>query len=214
MGFGDCSKCMFSVRPRTPICHHKKDLHERGTDDLDDPGTSGNDRQSLPKVTCKHGGDTTEERNIINILNDIFQKVFEGTFDCFWTMTVLHRSFIPYDELCVLEDAIHIAILSDPASGRLIDGDGNFEARMCSSATMEKGNNCRRGNTKNDIAFCMNSSSKGIADVSLSTTSGTVKEKEFSFSIVNRIPDLESSGLTPAEEEACQDSQRGTFQPL
>ena len=109
---------------------------------------------------------------------------------------MLHRSFIPYDELCMLEDTIHIIILSDPASGRLIDGDGDFEVRMSSPATMEeKGSDGGRGNTKNDITFCMNGSGEGIANVSLSTASCSVKEKEFSFSIVNGIHDLVESML-------------------
>ena len=41
----------------------------------------------------------------------------------------------------------------------------------------------------------MNSSGEGIANVSLSTVSCAVKEKEFSFSIVNRIHDLVKSVL-------------------
>ena len=68
----------------------QKVFAERGIDDLY-PGASGNDRQSLLKVTCKHEGDASKERNIIDVLNNIFQKVFEGAID---SMTVLHRSFV------------------------------------------------------------------------------------------------------------------------
>ena len=131
------------------------------------PGASGNNRQSLLKVTYKHEGDASEERNITNVLSDVFQKVFEGAIDSFWTMTVLHRSFVPYDELCMLEDTIHMVILIDSASGRLINRDEDFEVRMSWLATMEeKGSDGGRGNTKNNIAFCTNGSSEGISNMS------------------------------------------------
>ena len=66
----------------------QKGFAERGIDDLY-PGASGNDRQSLLKVTCEHEGDASEERNIIDVLSNVFQKVFEGAIDGFWTMTEL-----------------------------------------------------------------------------------------------------------------------------
>jgi hypothetical protein len=43
--------------------------------------------------------------------------------DCLWTVTVLHRSFIPYDDFCLLKDLMHLVILADPASGSIVDGD-------------------------------------------------------------------------------------------
>ena len=96
-------------------------------DDLDS-GAPWNNRQGLSEVTNKEDGDASKQWNIINILALIFEKVFQSTIDCFWTIAVLHRSFIPYDEFCFLEDTMHIVTLCHIACGCLINGNGNFEA--------------------------------------------------------------------------------------
>src|ERR1700736_5405649 len=71
----------------------------QGSIDNLDPGTSVNNRQGLSKVTDKHGSDASEERNILDILTLPPEEVPDCVIDSFWTMTVLHGSFIPYDEL-------------------------------------------------------------------------------------------------------------------
>jgi hypothetical protein len=102
----------------------QKGFAERCIDDLD-PGTSGNDRQSLSKVTNKEDSDATKEP--ITIFQSI-QEVLESTVDGFWAITMLHRSFIPYDDFCPAKDLMHGVILRNSASGSIIDGDGDFEA--------------------------------------------------------------------------------------
>ena len=43
-------------------------------------------------------------------------------------MMVLHRSFIPYDELGLLKNLMKILITFDITAGRFIDGNRDFEA--------------------------------------------------------------------------------------
>jgi hypothetical protein len=100
---------------------------QRSTDDLD-PRTPMNNRQGLSKVTNKEDGDASEESDIINILTLLFEKVFDGTIDSFWTIVMLHGCLIPYDEFGLFQDTMHIIALCDIAGGGLIDRDGDFEA--------------------------------------------------------------------------------------
>jgi hypothetical protein len=54
----------------------------------------------------------------------------------------------------------------------------------------KKGSDSGRGDAKDDIAICTNSSSDGVADVGLSTASCAVKEKELSLIVPGRVDDL------------------------
>jgi hypothetical protein len=54
----------------------------------------------------------------------------------------------------------------------------------------KKGSDSRRGDAKDNITICTNSSSDGVADVGLSTASCAVKEKELSLIVPGRVNDL------------------------
>ena len=59
---------------------------------------------------------------------------------------------------------------------------------MSSVATMEqKGGNGRRGHTESDVTIGTNGSSNGVADMGLSTTSGSVKEEDLSLVVLGRV---------------------------
>ena len=104
---------------------------------------------------------------------------------------VLHRSFIPYDELCLLKNIMEILIPSDITDGRIIDGNRNFEARMGSATAMEqKGCNGRRGNAQRNVAIGTNSSSNGVTDMVLSTTSCMVKEEDPSLIVLDQVDEF------------------------
>src|ERR1700677_742836 len=67
---------------------------------------------------------------------------------------------------------------------------------MSSATTIkEKGSNSRRSDTKGDLSLCTDGCSDGVADMGLSTTSGTVKEKDVSPVVVGRVHDLVKSIL-------------------
>ena len=60
------------------------------------------------------------------MLTILFEQITESVIQSLWTMTVLHRSFILYDELCLLKNLMEILIPCDITAGRLIDGDRHF----------------------------------------------------------------------------------------
>ena len=150
-----------------------------------------NNRQSLPKVTNKHDSDPSKQRDMIDMLTVISEQISESVIQGFWTIMVLHRSFIPYDELCLLKNIMEILIPSDITGGRIIDGNRNFEARMGSATAMEqKGCNGRRGNAQRNVAIGTNSSSNGVTDMVLSTTSCMVKEEDPSLIVLDQVDDF------------------------
>ena len=51
-----------------------------------------------------------------------FEQIPEGAIQGLWTMTVLHRSFVPYDELCLLKNLMEILIPFYVTGGRLSMG--------------------------------------------------------------------------------------------
>ena len=58
---------------------------------------------------------------------------------------------------------------------------------MSSTTTIEqKGSNGRRGNTERNVTIGTNSSSNGVADMGLSTTSYTVRE-DFSLVVLGKV---------------------------
>ena len=118
--------------------------------------------------------------------------ILEEILDCliygFWAITMLHRCFIPYDEFCLLEDAMHMIFFCDITGRGLNDGDGYFEAGMSSATTIEeKGCESRRSYAKGNLGLGTNGSSYGVVDVSLSTSSCAVKEKHLSPVVVGRV---------------------------
>src|ERR1700732_1318977 len=59
---------------------------------------------------------------------------------------------------------------------------------MGSATTMEeKGSDSGRSNTKDDIPFSTDCSGNGVTDMSLSTSSSAVKEKEVSLIVLCRV---------------------------
>src|ERR1700728_4471394 len=54
----------------------------------------------------------------------------------------------------------------------------------------EKCSNSRRSDTKGNLSLCADCSSDGVADMGLSTTSCTEKEKQISLVVVDRVHDL------------------------
>ena len=120
-----------------------------------------------------------------------FEQIPEGAIQGLWTMMVLHRSFIPYDELCLLKNLMEILIPFDITVGRRINGNRDFEAGMSSGTTMkQKGSDGRRGHTESDVTICTNSSSNGVADMGLSTTSSAVKKEDLSLVVLCRADDF------------------------
>src|ERR1700734_2612 len=62
---------------------------------------------------------------------------------------------------------------------------------MSSATTIkEKGCDSRRSDTKGDLSLCTNGCSNGVTDMGLSTASCTVKEKQLSPVVVDRVHDL------------------------
>ena len=58
----------------------------------------------------------------------LFKQIPKSVIQGLWTMTVLHRSFISYDELGLLKNLMEILIPFDITAGRFIDGSRDFEA--------------------------------------------------------------------------------------
>jgi hypothetical protein len=100
----------------------------------------------------------------------------EGTIHSLWTIAILHGCLIPKGEFGLLEDLVEIGIYCDIAGGIVMDRNGNFESRMCSSTTTEeKGCDSRRCRTKSHLALCTDGCSYDVADMGLSTPSSAVK---------------------------------------
>ena len=61
------------------------------------------------------------------MLTILFQQIPESVIQGPWTMMVLHRSFVPYDELCLFKNLMDL-IPFDITAGRFINGNRDFEA--------------------------------------------------------------------------------------
>ena len=57
----------------------------------------------------------------------LFKQIPESAIQGLWTMKVLYRSFIPYDELGLFKNLMQILIPFDIIAGRFIDGNKDLE---------------------------------------------------------------------------------------
>jgi hypothetical protein len=81
-------------------------------------------------------------------------------------------------------------MLLDAASGGLMDGDGDFEPGMsCATIVQEKSCKSRGSNRKSYTLVGTNSFQDGVADISLSSTTSTVKEEDLSLIVMDRVHD-------------------------
>ena len=61
------------------------------------------------------------------MLTIMFKQIPESAIQGLWTMTVLHRSFVPYDEFSLFKNLTYILIPFDITAGRFINGNSDFE---------------------------------------------------------------------------------------
>ena len=57
----------------------------------------------------------------------LFKQIPESTIQGLWIMMVLHRSFVPYDELGLLKNLMKILIPFDITAGRFINGNRDLK---------------------------------------------------------------------------------------
>ena len=62
------------------------------------------------------------------------------------------------------------------------------------------GGNGRRGHTESDVTIGTNGSSNGVADMGLSTASGTVKEEDLSLIVLGRVDYFVKGKFLPTVE--------------